>query len=394
MTTSNQVLFNPAISDLVLESFARIQVKGTSLTAEHTFQAHMSANLLLAEWNVKSGPNLWKIVLRSLPLQQGVASYSLSADTISILDYYIRLFAVGTPVNYAPALSTIINSTSVQVALVNHGLSVGEWVQFVVPISVGGTVIQGFTQVATLVDANTFTVIAPLPATATITAGGAVPSFATVSGSTAITVTLAGHGLGIGSNFNIQVPTTVGGVLLSGSYVVTGVTSTSRFTITGGNVATTTTTASENGGLSKFASQLPTIDPIDRVILPISRSEYSQQPDKFLQAFPTSIWFDRLTVPTVTLWPVPDQNGPYTLFYYALVQIQDAFLANGQTVDMPVRFLEAFASELAARLAVKFNPAVAAERRLDAERAWELAAHQDVEEVPLYIVPGFSGYFR
>lgn len=39
----------------------------------------------------------------------------------------------------------------------------------------------------------------------------------------------------------------------------------------------------------------------DRVIMPISRTEYASYPNKAQQGFPTSFWFDRLTSPTVTL---------------------------------------------------------------------------------------------
>ena len=46
--------------------------------------------------------------------------------------------------------------------------------------------------------------------------------------------------------------------------------------------------------------------PIDRIILPISRTEYASYPNKEQQGFTTTFWFDRLISPTVTLWPVPD----------------------------------------------------------------------------------------
>ena len=58
----------------------------------------------------------------------------------------------------------------------------------------------------------------------------------------------------------------------------------------------------------------------DRVIMPISRTEYSQTPNKNLQASPTVFWFDRLIQPTVTVWPVPDQSNYYTLNYYRVIQ--------------------------------------------------------------------------
>jgi len=49
----------------------------------------------------------------------------------------------------------------------------------------------------------------------------------------------------------------------------------------------------------------------DRLIFPISRTEYASYPDKTIQNVPTVFWFDRLIAPTITLWAAPDGNGPY-----------------------------------------------------------------------------------
>jgi hypothetical protein len=131
----------------------------------------------------------------------------------------------------------------------------------------------------------------------------------------------------------------------------------------------------------------------DRVIMPISRTEYSATPNKTLEAPPTVFWFDRLINPTVTLWPVPNQNG-LTLGYYAVTQIQDANYDNGQTLDIPYRWLDAASSGLAARLATIYAPDRVALLGPRAEQAWNIAAAQDVENVPTYIIPGLSGYYR
>jgi hypothetical protein len=69
---------------------------------------------------------------------------------------------------------------------------------------------------------------------------------------------------------------------------------------------------------------------IDRVIMPISRTEYASYPNKAQQGFPTSYWFDRLVSPTITLWPVPDGSSATILKYYRVRQIQDANLQNGE----------------------------------------------------------------
>jgi hypothetical protein len=132
----------------------------------------------------------------------------------------------------------------------------------------------------------------------------------------------------------------------------------------------------------------------DRLLMPISRTEWAQTPNKNLQAPPTTFWFDRLINPTITVWPVPDQSSQYTLKFYRVIQVQDAELPNGQTMDIPYRWLDAAVSGLAARLAAIYAPDRLAMLATKAEQAYQIAATQDTENVPLYIMPGLSGYYR
>ena len=132
----------------------------------------------------------------------------------------------------------------------------------------------------------------------------------------------------------------------------------------------------------------------DRVIMPISRTEYASYPNKAQQGFPTSFWFDRLISPTVTLWPVPDGNSATTLKYYRVRRIQDANLRNGQQVEVPYLWLEAFADGLAYRLARIWAPQMAVNLKMQADESYQIAAVQNVENTPVYISPMISGYFR
>jgi hypothetical protein len=132
----------------------------------------------------------------------------------------------------------------------------------------------------------------------------------------------------------------------------------------------------------------------DRIVLPISRTEYAYTPNKNLQSPPTVFWFDRLINPTVTMWPVPDQSNYYTFTYYRVIQVQDANYENGQTVDIPYRWFDAFAAGLAARLAAIYAPERAPLLEPKAETAYIIAATQDTENVPMYLTPGLSGYYR
>ena len=138
-----------------------------------------------------------------------------------------------------------------------------------------------------------------------------------------------------------------------------------------------------------------TDDGIDRIILPVSRTEYASYPNKEQQGFPTVFWFDRLLSPTVTLWPVPyTDNGPVTLSYYRVTQMQDSELANGATMDIPYLWMEAFSYALAQRLALIWAPDKVALLKPLADEAYQIAADQNIETAQQYISPMISGYFR
>jgi hypothetical protein len=133
--------------------------------------------------------------------------------------------------------------------------------------------------------------------------------------------------------------------------------------------------------------------PIDRIILPISRTEYASYPNKDQEGFPTTFWFDRLLTPTVTLWPVPDGTTT-SLKYYRVRQIQDSNLTNGQTVEIPYLWMEAFAFGLAQRLAMVWSPDKVMMLKPMADEAYAIASSQNVETAQQYISPIISGYFR
>jgi hypothetical protein len=133
----------------------------------------------------------------------------------------------------------------------------------------------------------------------------------------------------------------------------------------------------------------------DRIILPISRTEYASYPNKTQQGFTTIYWFDRLLSPTITLWPVPNvDSGPSTLTYYSVTQIQDANFTSGQTVDIPYRWMEAFTDGLAFRLAKIWSPQLAVTLKQQADESYGIAAQQDTEYVNMYISPQVAGYWR
>lgn len=154
-----------------------------------------------------------------------------------------------------------------------------------------------------------------------------------------------------------------------------------------------TTTYPVDGNTVMILDAYIVSDGIDRIILPISRTEYASYPNKAQQGFPTTFWFDRLISPTVTLWPVPD-GSQTSLKYYRVRRLQDSNLQNGEQVEIPYLWLEAFADGLAYRLARIWAPQIAPSLKAQADESYEIAAAQGIEQAQQYISPQLSGYWR
>lgn len=131
----------------------------------------------------------------------------------------------------------------------------------------------------------------------------------------------------------------------------------------------------------------------DIFMTPISRDDYAGYPQKSIQGPPTVYWFNRQITPTVTLFQVPDNGGPYTLNYYACTQIQDANLPSGETPNVPTRWFDAMCAGLAYRLARIYAPDREDKRKADYTEAWQVAADQDLENTPVRIIPRLQGYW-
>lgn len=131
----------------------------------------------------------------------------------------------------------------------------------------------------------------------------------------------------------------------------------------------------------------------NRLIWPFSRTDFASLAEPNEQGFPTVFWWDRLLQPTITLWPVPDNNAPYTMNYYAYTQIQDAEPSQGGNAAIPYFWLDAYVADLSHRLARHHAPALEGQRKTDRDVAYGNACKQ-VELGELYITPGLQSYFR
>ncbi|MFZ9497692.1 MAG: hypothetical protein ACO265_05680 [Polynucleobacter sp.] len=198
--------------------------------------------------------------------------------------YYIEKGGVYfdiTPIrqyNYTATLSNPFDTTSgsddVTVNDTAHGAQVGDLVYFTGASAVGGfTASQINTRhvIATVINANSYTIVLDTNATSTVTGGGGTVTaeyyinakllgtdpFATTNGSPTVTVTATAHGGSSGDYVTFSGASTVAGLDLNNEYVMTVVDANS-FTIAASANASSTTTG---GGSSVRASYQITIGP-------------------------------------------------------------------------------------------------------------------------------------
>lgn len=390
---SGTTAFNPPVTDLTIEAYARLLIRGPQLTQDHLQSARMSFNLVNSIFSNR-GTNLWKVELSQITLPQGVATYTLPSDTIMILpEAFIRTYSLTNTANVTPQFSTAVGSRVVEIVQDSNGLSVDMWLNVNVPVSVGGIILFGFYQVTSITGSDSYTINADSPALATVVNGGVVPQFAVFQDSSVAQVILPNHGYLPGQTFQVQVSTTVSNITFYGPYAVQSVVDDNTFLVVLPENAVSDAQGYENGGLAQLVTQSTSALPVDRVIYPLSRADYSAIPNKSQQALPTSYWFDRLTTPTITVWPVPDANGPYQLNLYRFVQQDDVNMRGTQGADVPFRFLEAFIANVAAHLAMKWAQDKYQALQQYADRMFSEASDADREKVGFWFSPQLDGYF-
>jgi hypothetical protein len=142
--------------------------------------------------------------------------------------------------NFSPNFTTTIGSAEVFINDSNiSNVTTYDGVYFDTPVSVGGIILSGFYPIERLgALATQYYIVAASAATSAVTNGGAVPTFTTTSGSSVVSVTLPSNGLSVGSTIVFPIPTTAGGITISGSYTVTSVAPPNTFTINASATAT------------------------------------------------------------------------------------------------------------------------------------------------------------
>lgn len=134
--------------------------------------------------------------------------------------------------------------------------------------------------------------------------------------------------------------------------------------------------------------------PSDRILLPISRTDWASTANKTMTGFPTSFWYDRLLSPILTLWPVPDQTIVDGLNYYVQKRPMDMNTENGTQIAVPYEAYDCFVWMLAERLAFIYAPdkiGVVGPRK---QLAYQKFLQTSTENVPIDFAVNMRGYYR
>lgn len=159
----------------------------------------------------------------------------------------LRAITTGT---FTDKISTTNGSTSVNINHASHGQQVGDYVILTATSTVGGLTFAGVYWVATVVDANNYTITSSSAATSTVAASGGATAytyyritltnpFDTVSGSASVTVNQTAHGAAPGDYVRFFGASAVGGLTIDGQYAIVNV-SADSYTITASSSASGT----------------------------------------------------------------------------------------------------------------------------------------------------------
>lgn len=354
-TTSNSYSFgsNTNLDDLFREAYERIGIIGNEQTPLQIQSAIMSANLELSSWPGR-GLNLWLVQQMMFSIYVGQPTYSLPLNTIRVLEVVatqpVRLNKGGTPESSAGGNAGNCfdsNQTAGCIQISPNGNISYDY-------GVGNEYSILYIGITPL-NISTYTLVVEY-------------SFDNVKWTTVYNAPSQTYPANQITWFVIQQS------LNARSW---------RIRETGGG-----TLAIQQ----IYFSQPTTFGTGDRLLNPLSRSEYMAIPTKLTQGFPSGYYFNQIIPPTISLWPTPPVNNTQTNILYTNYSYAQDITQMFQTAQIPQRFYDALVAGLSARLAMKFAPDKLSIMEAKANEAYAIAAQTDFERVTLRFEPDFLAY--
>ena len=143
--------------------------------------------------------------------------------------------------------------------------------------------------------------------------------------------------------------------------------------------------------LDVFVRETIGSDDVDLTMSRLNRSEYSNLSTKGTTGKPNQFFIDKLTTPTITVWPVPDKSSTYTVYMNVLTRMDDADVATN-TLEMPFRFYPCLSAGLAYYLSLKKSPERTQMLKALYEEEFTRAMSQDEERGSFRIAPDLRNY--
>ena len=247
------IKLNAGVSTITSESLNETQWSVSNLIR---FYGHLPQKL--GGWNHLNtqplvgtcrGMHAWADIIGTAYIACGTEQRLQVLEGGAIIDITPVMSTTNPPTS---GFSTVAGSTTVTITDTSYQPNVGDWVNLIVQVSIGGIILWGFYLVSSTIGATQYTIEAQSPATSTA-ASGLAPVFTTSTGNATVNVAFPNHGTLAGNPVNFLVSTTVGGVTIAGIYTVVSVVNANNFIINAATAATSDATAAMNGGNAQIS---------------------------------------------------------------------------------------------------------------------------------------------
>lgn len=153
--------------------------------------------------------------------------------------------------NFAPSFSVSSGSNVVTVEDPGSSATSFDVVYFNTPVAVGGILLNGAYQINTVGGSSSYTILANNISSVTVVTSGILPVFDVDANSPTITVTLPNNNFPMipGLYQQFIAPTTVGGLLIEGSYQIASIIDSTSFTMNASVQSTATASGTMNSSL-------------------------------------------------------------------------------------------------------------------------------------------------
>ena len=153
-----------------------------------------------------------------------------------------------------------------------------------------------------------------------------------------------------------------------------------------------------NGTILDVAEFVTAGNPTEIPLARLNQDDYTNLPNKTFQGRPLQFWLDRqLVAPVMRLWPTPNQQAEFAqMVSWRQRHIMDVGSLT-QTIEVPQRWVDAIAWNLAARLCFEIQEvdiAMADRLKPIADERMALAFGEERDNSPFQMYPNISPYTR